>query len=582
MKHQKAGDSTLVFQAHGGRLKPRMAHSKASRAALFQKALTLRRLSLTAKQLCDLELIVSGAFSPLAGFMTEEAYESVIASMRLPSGILWPIPITLDVPDDADFHSGETIVLSDEYNKPVALMHISSVWKPDKKKEARMVYGTTDDDHPGVNYLLRKTGNIYLGGDVEGIAQIDRYDFTAYRHTPLELRQWFLKKKWNTIIGFQTRNPLHRAHFSMMRHAAEMYHGNVLVHPAVGMTKDGDFDYITRVRCYITLVENHMSGFAKLSLLPLAMRMAGPKEALWHAIIRKNYGCTHFVVGRDHAGPGKNAKGVPFYGPYDAQTLLRVYQQEVGIVMIPFSEMVYVPSKRTFLPKDQVSKGTRIRRVSGTSVRALIREGKRVPGWISFPDIVAELRKGIAKDKKDGLTIFFTGLPCAGKSTIARILVSKLLEVQDKKVTLLDGDVIRRNLSKGLGFTKDDRNTNIKRIGFVASEITKHGGIAVCAAVAPYEEARAANRALISSYGHYVEVYVATPLRECKRRDVKGLYRQGALGKIQGVTGVDDPYEAPQNAEIVLNTLRDTPVALAESIIRFLVRNRLIYPHHAV
>lgn len=564
------------FQGHGGLLVPRLPQSDQKRKLLFRQSLALKRIVLTARQLCDVELILSGAFTPLSGFMTEEQYEHVVSSMRLPTGALWPIPVVLDVTDGQAFTKGEKITLCDEYNKPVAIMHVRSIYQPDKKKEAKSVYGTTDTNHFGVGFLMNKTGDTYIGGTIEGIAPVDRFDFTSFRHTPAELRSWFAKKKWNKIIGFQTRNPLHRAHFSMMRHAAKAYNANILVHPVVGMTKDGDIDHITRVRCYQILVNNHMSDFAALSLLPLAMRMAGPKEAVFHAIIRKNYGCTHFIVGRDHAGPGKNARGIPYYGPYDAQELLKSHEKELGITMIPFSEMVYVPGKKIFLPVNDVPKGVRIKRVSGTSVRAILREGKPVPKWISFPDIVSELRKGITKDKKDGLTIFFTGLPCAGKSTIARILMSKLMEKQDKKVTFLDGDVIRHNLSKGLGFSKEDRNTNIRRIGFVASEITKHGGIAVCAAVSPYEEARSANRALISSYGHYVEVYVATPIRECKRRDIKGLYKRGAMGKVLKVTGVDDPYEVPKHPEIVLDTLHHNPVALADRIIQYLERNNLI------
>lgn len=545
-------------------------------AHLFE---TAPRLTLTQRQLCDLELLLNGGFTPLDGFMDEATYHSVVNDMRLNDGTVWPIPIVLDVLEKSPYHIGMTMLLCDTYNEPYAAFTITSIYKPNKKAEAKKVYGTTNEHHFGVKQLFEHTGNYYLGGKILGLKDIIHYDFKDYRLTPTELRKQFTKRGWKTIIGFQTRNPLHRVHHALLLDAAKEFSGHILLHPSVGQTKDGDIDYITRTRCYIHLQRNYLEEISTLSLLPLAMRMAGPREALLHAIIRKNYGCTHFIVGRDHASPGKDHLGKPYYGEYDAHDLLSTYAKEIGITPILFKEMVYVKEKKAYLPIDAVSDKQTVMRISGTEIRKRLLKEEAIPEWFSFPEIIDELRSNAKRKKNLGLTIFFTGLPSAGKSTLAKMLYHKLSEIQEKEISLLDGDVIRSNLSKGLGFSREDRYTNITRLGFVANEITKHKGIAICAAIAPYADAREANRKVITANGNYVEIYLSTPLEICMKRDVKGLYQKAKKNKLKGMTGIDDPYEVPQHPNIILNTDKKTPEECIEEIIRYLEENQMITQH---
>ncbi len=561
---------------HGGTLKLLIAEDESSGRELAEKVVHLPRLNLTDRQLYDLEMLLVGGFSPLEGFLTEREYESVTERMRLPDGTLWPMPITLDVPEDATYKPGDEVVLCDKYGNPAAVLAISSVYRPDKTREARQVFGTEDLLHPGVWHLMKEAGPVYVGGIVRGVALTDRHDFRELRHTPAELRAWFRENGWERIVAFQTRNPIHRAHFEIMRRAAEAHGANILIHPVVGLTKEGDIDYITRVRTYKQIRENYLAERAKLALLPLAMRMAGPREALWHAIIRKNYGATHFIVGRDHAGPGKDSAGRPFYEPYAAQELAKRYESELGIAIVPMQEMAYVAELGEYVPADELQPQHTVKNISGTEFRRMLSEDLPVPEWFSFPEVIEELRRGAARSRKRGITIFFTGLSGAGKSTVANILYTKLLELQDRKITMLDGDVVRQNLSKGLGFSREDRDANIERIGFVANEITKHGGIAICSAIAPYEASRERNRALISKNGTYLEVHVATPIEVCKARDAKGLYEKAEQGILKNFTGVDDPYEVPRNPDIVLDTSNASPVECADKIIAALGEKRLL------
>lgn len=540
------------------------------------KKLTQTRLNLNTRQLCDLELIMNEGFYPLKGFLDEENYKSVVDKMRLKNGVLWPIPVVLDVNNKEAYKVGQKLTLCDEYGKPLAFLTINSIYQAHKLMEAKKVYGTTDTSHFGVKQLFNYVGKYYLGGDVQRIDSVDRYDFMEFRHTPKQLKKLFKEYGWKTIIGFQTRNPLHKAHYTMIQQAAKQYDAKILLHPSVGMTKNDDIDYITRTKCYILLYEKYIKDFAFLSLLPLAMRMAGPREALWHAIIRKNYGCTHFIIGRDHASPGKNSMNKPFYKPYAAQKLFKKYAKEIGIEPIFFHEMVYVEGKQNYFSVNRVKKGQIVKNISGTEFRSIIAKNEKIPDWFSFPEIIEEIRKNITRQQKDGLTIFFTGLPSAGKSTLARHLHFRLLEIQNKNVTLLDGDIIRQNLSKGLGFTKEDRNANIARIGFVANEITKHKGIAICAAIAPYEEARQKNRIMIGENGYYIEVYVATPAHVCEQRDIKGLYKLARKGKLKDMTGVNDAYEIPSHPEIIIQTEDKTPKDCVDEIITYLTERKLI------
>lgn len=511
---------------------------------------------LTARQACDLELLMNGGFFPLKGFNSQADYDGVVDKMRLADGTLWPIPITLDVSDKfADSVApGTRIALRDAEGVILAIMTVSDKWTPDKAHEAAMVFGADDLAHPAVNYLHNIAGPIYLGGPIEGLQAPIHYDFKGRRDTPNELRTYFKKLGWEKVVAFQTRNPLHRAHQELTFRAAREAQANLLIHPVVGMTKPGDVDHFTRVRCYEAVLDKYPQSTTAMSLLNLAMRMAGPREAVWHGLIRRNHGVTHFIVGRDHAGPGKNSAGQDFYGPYDAQTLFTQYEAEIGVKMVDFKHMVYVQERASYFPANEVPEGCTTLDISGTELRRRLREGLDIPEWFSFPEVVTQLRKTSPARDKQGFTVFFTGLSGSGKSTVANALMVKLMEMGGRPVTLLDGDVVRKHLSSELGFSKEHRDINIKRIGYVASEITKNGGIAICAPIAPYTATRRAVREMVESYGAFIEVHVATSLEECERRDRKGLYKLAREGKIKEFTGISDPYEAPTKAELVLDT----------------------------
>jgi sulfate adenylyltransferase len=537
----------------------------------------ISKLTLTDRQLFDLELIISGGFAPLRGFLSQGDYESVLETMHLKNGSLWPMPIVLDVDETVSKTPiGDKLLLTDSYNNPIAVLTVESVYKPDKHIEALKVYGTTDETHPGVKYLFKETKDYYMGGVVSGIDFSPKYDFKEFRHHPHELKKLLEKKGVSKVVAFQTRNPMHRAHVEIVNRSQKQSGGHILLHPVVGLTKEGDIDYVTRVRSYKKLYETYLKDNATLSLLPLAMRMAGPREALWHALIRKNYGATHFIIGRDHAGPGNNKEGKPFYGPYDAQVLAKKYEKEIGLEIITQPEMVYVEELDMYVSPEEVSEGHTVKNISGTEFRRMLRAGEKIPSWFSYPEVIEELRIAEKRNQKGGVTIFFTGLSGSGKSTIANILKMKLIEHSNKTVTLLDGDVVRENLSKGLGFSKADRDTNIERIGFVASEITKHGGIALCSAIAPYKVSRTKNRDLIAKNGTYLEVYVSTPIDICEKRDVKGLYHKARQGVITGFTGVDDPYEIPEHPDFTFDTSLTEAEECADNIILFLKEKNLL------
>ena len=533
------------------------------------RARDLPSWDLNMRQLCDIEMLLNGAFSPLEGFLGEADYQRVLSDMRLTSGVLWPMPITLDVTEKfaEKLKVGDTIALRDGEGVLTATMEISSIYRPDFDIEAKAVYGTTDLKHPAVSYLKTRSNPVYLGGKLRGVDAPVHYDFKHLRDTPKETRDRFHKLGWRRIVAFQTRNPMHRAHQELTFRAAKDVEASLLIHPVVGMTKPGDVDHFTRVRCYEHLVKAYPEQTTALSLLPLAMRMGGPREAVWHAIIRKNYGCTHFIVGRDHAGPGNDSNGKPFYGPYDAQELMKKHEKELDISMVPFKNMVYVEDKAQYFPEDEVEKGTRTLDISGTELRRRLQEGADIPEWFSFPAVVAELRRTHPPRHKQGFTVFFTGLSGSGKSTVANALMVKLMEMGGRPVTLLDGDLVRKHLSSELGFSKEHRDLNIQRIGYVASEITKNGGIAICAPIAPYAATRKIVREMIEPLGGFIEIHVATPIEVCEARDRKGLYAKARAGILKGFTGIDDPYEAPQNPELRLDTSESTPDMSAHRII---------------
>ncbi|MGZ3216654.1 bifunctional sulfate adenylyltransferase/adenylylsulfate kinase [Paracoccus sp. T5] len=535
---------------------PELYVSSEAAAALKDEAGQMPSWDLTARQICDLELLMNGGFNPLKGFLTQADYEGVVENMRLESGALWPMPITLDVNEKfaEGLEPGTDIALRDQEGVILAIMSVTDKWVPNKAREAEKVFGADDLAHPAVNYLHNVAGPVYLGGPIKGLQAPTHYDFRARRNTPNELRAFFKKLGWSRVVAFQTRNPLHRAHQELTFRAAREAQANLLIHPVVGMTKPGDVDHFTRVRCYEAVLDKYPAATTNLSLLNLAMRMAGPREAVWHGLIRKNHGVTHFIVGRDHAGPGKNSAGQDFYGPYDAQELFKQFQDEIGVEMVDFKHMVYVQEKASYYPANEVPEGATVLDISGTELRRRLREGLDIPEWFSFPEVVQQLRRTSPPRAQQGFTVFFTGLSGSGKSTVANALMVKLMEMGGRPVSLLDGDVVRKHLSSELGFSKEHRDINIKRIGYVASEITKNGGIAICAPIAPYTATRRAVREMVEAGGAFVEVHVATPLDECEKRDRKGLYKLAREGKIKEFTGISDPYEEPAKPELRVDT----------------------------
>ena len=512
--------------------------------------------TLTDRQFCDCEMILDGSFSPLNRFMNRSDYDQVLKNMRLSTGELFPLPITLDVNKQFSekLKLGEEIVLREKEGFKVARMTIESIWEPDFDLESKLVYGTVDQVHPAVNYLFSLSNTVYIGGKVEKISMPNHYDYRELRLKPSNVKKQFKDRGWDKIVAFQTRNPLHRAHIEMTIEAMKNLNAKLLLHPVVGMTKPGDVDHFTRVRCYQHVIEKYPKDSAFLALLPLAMRMGGPREALLHALIRKNFGCTHIIIGRDHAGPGNDSNGNPFYGPYDAQELLNEHKEEIEIEIVPFKFMVYTPKDGKYKPLESLEKKDEFLTISGTELRSILDKGENIPDWFTYPEVANELKKSRPPLNKRGLTIFFTGLSGSGKSTIANGLLIKLLEEGSRPVTLLDGDIVRTHLSSELGFSKEHRSLNVQRIGFVASEITKNGGIAICAPIAPYSSDRNVNRDLISKVGSFIEVFVSTSLEKCEERDSKGLYKLAREGKIKEFTGISDPYEKPQNPEITINS----------------------------
>ena len=560
-----------LIEPHGGKLVDLMVTGTAAEE-VRESLRTSPSWDLTPRQLCDLELLLTGGFSPLDGFLGRADHESVCHRMRLADGTLWPIPVTLDVPEElaARLAPGQTLALRDPEGVALAALLVGELWQPDRQAEAEAVFGTLDPGHPGVRHLLTQTHPWYAAGRLDGLQLPLHYDYRDLRHTPSALRTEFQRLGWRRVVAFQTRNPLHRAHLELTRRAAREVDAQLLVHPVVGMTKPGDVDHYTRVRCYQAIMPSYPPGTAMLSLLPLAMRMGGPREAVWHAIIRKNHGVTHLIVGRDHAGPGQDSGGKPYYGPYDAQALVHEHERELGVEMVPFQQMVYLPDRDQYLPEDEVESGARIASISGTELRRRLNEGSDLPAWFTPPAVAAELRRSYPPRIRQGCTVFFTGLSGAGKSTLANVLLVKLLERGGRRVTLLDGDVVRKHLSSELGFSREHRDINIRRIGFVASEITKHGGIALCAPIAPYDATRKEVRAMVEAAGGFLLVHVATPLQVCEARDRKGLYARARAGSLPQFTGVSDPYEEPADAEMTLDTTALDPDEATERILAYL------------
>jgi sulfate adenylyltransferase len=566
--------SNRLIAPYGGRLVDLLVADAEERDALAARAGRLRSLQLSPRSLCDLELLATGAFSPLDRFMGEADYQRVLAEMRLANGMLFPIPVTLPAPEDFPARPGDEIALRNAKNELLAVMTVQERFAWDWQAEARQVYGTTDVRHPLVAEI-NGWGRVYLSGSLNVLALPRHYSFTDLRRTPAQVRALLERLGHANVVAFQTRNPIHRAHEELTKRAVAQIDGSLLIHPVVGLTKPGDVDFYTRVRAYKALISRHYDPERTvLSLLPLAMRMAGPREAVWHAIIRRNYGANHFIVGRDHAGPGKNSSGKPFYKPYEAQQLAIACAAEIGMTILPFEEMVYLPDEDRYEEASRVN-GKYALALSGTEAREdYLANGKPLPEWFTRPEVATILADVSVPRHKQGFCVWFTGLSGAGKSTIAEILTVMLLE-RGRQVTLLDGDVVRTHLSKGLGFSKEDRDTNILRIGFVASEIVRHNGVVICAAVSPYRAARNQVRAMVGD-DRFILVYVDTPLEVCEQRDVKGLYAKARRGEIKGVTGIDDPYEAPVRPELTIDGAAGTPEEHSARILSYLIERGFI------
>jgi sulfate adenylyltransferase len=564
--------SANLIEPHGGELVDLMV-DEATAGEIKAHSLEYASWDLTPRQMNDLELLLTGAFSPLRGFLNRADYESVCDTMRLVDDTLWPMPVTLDVTAEVaeGLSKGDRLALRDPEGVMLAVLTVGDVWEPDREAEAKKVFDSSNLEHPAVNYLMNISNSHYVGGTLQGLQLPYHYDFQSLRRTPAEMRAEFVEKGWDKLVAFQTRNPMHRAHVELTTRAAEETGAHLLIHPVVGMTKPGDVDHYTRVRVYKKILDRYPPDTAALALLPLAMRMGGPREAVWHAIIRKNHGVTHFIVGRDHAGPGSDSTGEPFYGPYEASDLVVSYEEELGVKLVPFKLMVYVPEEDNYQPIDEIAEGTEFLSISGTELRDKLADGSEIPEWFTYPEVVDELRQTSKPRDKQGYTVFFTGLSGSGKSTVANALMVKLLEKGGRSVAMLDGDLVRKNLGRGLTFSKEDRDTNVMRIGYVASEITKAGGTAICAPIAPYEAARAVNRSVISAEGGYVLVHISTPLEVCESRDRKGLYAKARAGIIPEFTGISDPYEVPTDAEIVIDTTDITVDEAAQTVYDYLV-----------
>ena len=560
---------SLLISPYGGELIDLRVAPEAL-TGLREAASRLPSLQLSDRCVCDLELLAVGAFSPLKGFMGSQDFQSVLDDMRLSDGHIFPIPVTLPVAADADIHLDQDIALRDSSNNLLAVMTVEEIYEWDHAEVSQKVYGTQDPRHPLVAEMSR-WGRRNISGRIRVLQLPARYDFQDLRLTPAQARARLEAVGKRNVVAFQTRNPMHRVHEEMTRRAATEVNGVLLLHPSVGMTKPGDVDHYTRVRTYMTLVNRYYkNGGAILSLLPLAMRMGGPREALWHALIRRNYGANHLIVGRDHAGPGSDSNGKPFYGPYDAQKLVEDFSEELGVKAVPFSELVYLPDYDRYEENSKVEPHIQTAAISGTQVRDdYLNTGKTLPAWFTRPEVAKILGDTYPPRHRQGACLWFTGLSGSGKSTTAEVLTILLLE-RGRQVTILDGDVVRTHLSKGLGFSKEDRDTNIRRIGFVASEIVRHGGMVICAAVSPYRATRNEVRNLVGS-DHFMEIFVDTSIEVCEQRDVKGMYAKARRGEVTGFTGVDDPYEAPLHAEITLDTVNHTAEQNARAILNYLL-----------
>ncbi|MDY0131687.1 MAG: bifunctional sulfate adenylyltransferase/adenylylsulfate kinase [Desulforegulaceae bacterium] len=539
-----------------------------------EKAGQLVQVALSKRSMLDFELIANGGLSPLNGFMNKKDYDLVLEKMETSTGLFWPLPICLDI-DQKTYEAVKNqkqAALTDEEGFQLAIIEIEDIWKPDKSKEAIKLFNTENSQHPGIKYLKTKTKEYYLGGTLRLIELPVHYDFKLLRFSPSELRQKFIKSGWKNIAGFQTRHPLHRLQFELCMNIIKENKKKLLIHQIAGETKPEDFDRYTRIRATQKIIDKFPVNSSRLNILPLYLRFAGYKDALFHSIISKNYGCSDLIVGHGHSNPIFKDRSGYFYDNELIKKQTYELSKEIGINIIPVPEMRYVYFEEEYQFIDQIPESNQSLSISGEEIRKRIKLGKNIPSWASFPEVLEEIEKNYPPPSRQGFTIFCTGLPSAGKSTIAKVLYSKFLEIGKRPVTLLDGDIVRRNLSNELNFSKEHRNINVERIGFVANEITKNRGIAICAPIAPYSETREKIRELIEPSGGFIEVFVSTPLNVCEERDRKGMYEKAKKGFIKDFTGVDDPYEIPENPEVIIDTTANSPEECAQMVIQELIR----------
>lgn len=561
-------ETTILIPPYGGTLVTLLVPEE-EREHLLSYGNRLPAIRISQRVACDLELLATGAFSPLDRFCGEEDFRRVLAEMRLANGCVFPIPVTLPVEAGPAIRLGQEVALRDRKNRLLALMTIEEIYAWDLNETAQKLFGSTDLRHPLIAEMHR-WGKLNISGRLRVLQLPPRYDFQELRLTPVQTRARLREAGHPNVVAFQTRNPLHRVHEELTKRAVADVDGTLLLHPVVGMTKPGDVDHFTRVRTYKALALRYYDpDRIVLALLPLAMRMAGPREAVWHMLIRRNYGVNNLIVGRDHAGPGNDSAGKPFYGPYDAQQLAEQFSDELEIKVIPFKMLVYLPDEDRYEEVSEVSAEANTAHISGTQVREeYLNNGRQLPDWFTRPEVAEILAESYPPRHKQGVCVWFTGLSSSGKSTIAEVLTF-LLQECGRPVTLLDGDIVRTNLSRGLGFSKEDRDANIRRMGFVAAELVRHGGTVVCAAVSPYRATRNDVRNMVGR-DHYVEVFVDTPLEVCEQRDGSGLYAKARRGEIEGFTGIDDPYEPPQHPEVRLDTAHHTAEENARAILEYL------------
>ena len=571
--NNKTEVTSKLITPYGGSLVDLLVKGE-EKNTLIDHANTLQSIQISERSLCDLELLATGGFSPLNGFMNQSDYKSVLDNMRLSNGNIFPIPITLPV-NKNDVELDSQLALRDAQNRLIATINVEEIYEWDLKEVSQKVFGTLDSRHPMVAEM-ESWGKYNISGELKVVELPSRIDFKNLRLTPAQTRKSLENLGHSNVVAFQTRNPLHRVHEELTRRAASEVDGTLLIHPVVGLTKPGDVDHFTRVRTYRALTENHYEkDRVLLSLLPLAMRMGGPREALWHALIRRNFGANHFIVGRDHAGPGNDSSGNPFYGPYDAQDLVEQYSEELGVSLVQFSELAYLQEEDRYEEVSKIPDGTKTLFISGTQVREdYLQKGIPLPEWFTRPEVAKIMAETYPPKHEQGICLWFTGLSGAGKSATADILTTMLMEY-GRRTSILDGDVVRTHLSKGLGFSKEDRDTNILRIGYVASQIVSHGGLAICAAISPYQSTRDAVRNLVGS-AQFIEIFVDTPLEVCEARDAKGMYAKARRGEITGFTGIDDPYESPNDPEIKLNTEDFSAIQNAQQIIDYLISEGFI------